>query len=183
MKKFVLVHNGEEIKIGDYLVRQSTTNTPFGKATVKQEIKVTEQALLNLIEAKIIKPIMNNHHEDNKPEHMQINYYINKIAKRMNWAPKKAANYINTIMAVYPSAGFNIILKEIAIELDKKYSDHIRNSAKIFVVSLMDGKIRAVNKAHIENYRNFAAFRSLKDALLACEITEEILNKMFDDAK
>jgi hypothetical protein len=43
----------------------------------------------------------------------------------------------------------------------------------------LDGRIYKVNKAHIKNYRNFAAFRSIEDAKTACKILREILKSMY----
>ena len=72
-----------------------------------------------------------------------------------------------------------MVLREIAIELDKKYEDHIENSPEIYVISMLDGKIAKANKAHIKNYRNFAAFRTIEDAKIACRIVKPILKEMF----
>ena len=74
-------------------------------------------------------------------------------------------------------------MREIAIELDLKYKDHIQDSPKIYVVSLLDGRITEANKAHIKNYKNFAAFRSIEDAKIACRITRDILKEMFKSGK
>ena len=91
----------------------------------------------------------------------------------------EAPNMENNVDAILPSAAFSMVLREIAIELDKKYKDHINNSPEIYVISLLNGKITKATKAHIKNYRNFAAFRSIEDAKIACRITKDILKEMF----
>ena len=185
MKKFVLVHNGKEVKIGDTLAKQGVIDTPFGKTVVLQEIIVTEQSIPELITAGIIKPIESPCCGECAKEvvPMEIAYYVQKIAKRLGWHPHKVANHLNAIDTIYPSAAFNIILREVATELDLKYADHIYNSPKIYVVSLLDGRITEANKAHIKNYKNFAAFRNIEDAKIACRITRDILKEMFKSGK
>ena len=185
MKKFVLVHNGKEVKIGDTLAKQGVIDTPFGKTVVLQEIIVTEQSIPELITAGIIKPVEGPCCGECVKEAvpMDIAYYVQKIAKRLGWHPNKVANHLNAIDTIYPSAAFNIIMREIAIELDLKYKDHIQDSPKIYVVSSLDGRITEANKAHIKSYKNFAAFRSIEDAKIACRITRDILKEMFKSGK
>ena len=67
--------------------------------------------------------------------------------------------------------------------MDKKYEDHIENSPEIYVISLLDGRITKANKAHIKNYRNFAAFRTIGDAKIACNIVKELLKELFKSGK
>ena len=92
-------------------------------------------------------------------------------------------DYLNSVDTILPAAAFSMILREIAIELDKKYKDHIEKSPEIYVISMLDGRITKANKAHIKNYRNFAAFRSVSDAKIACTITRDILKEMFKSGK
>ena len=110
---------------------------------------------------------------------MELEYYIQKIAERLGWKIEKVCNYLNSVDAILPVAAFSMILREVAIELDKKYKDHIEKSPEIYVISMYDGRITKVNKAHIKNYRNFAAFRSVNDAKIACSIVRDILKGMF----
>lgn len=52
--------------------------------------------------------------------------------------------------------------------LDEKYPDHINKSKEVWVISTLDGEIKQIKELHkIKNFRNFAAFRSLDDALTA----------------
>ena len=81
--------------------------------------------------------------------------------------------------SILPAAAFSMVLREIAVELDKKYEDHIENSPEIYVISMLDGRITKANKAHIKNYRNFSAFRTIEDARIACRIVKPILKEMF----
>lgn len=182
MKKFYL-KSGEEVQIGDIIAVITKKEGPHFSETITEYIKVTEDILLKLLDDGIIT---SNSKKDtvNKYEvPMDMEYYIQKIANRFNWKIDKVYNYLNNVDAIYPAAAFSMILREIAIELDKKYEDHIEDSPEIYVISMFDGRITKANKAHIKNYRNFAAFRSVEDAKIACNIMKDILKELFKSGK
>ncbi len=181
MKKLVL-SNGKEVKMGDVIILHNVANTPIGRAKAIQEILVNEETLPKLLAAGIIT--QEEHGADCHCAHcikspMDMDFYIEKIAERLGWKVEKVYNYLNSVDSILPAAALSIVLREIAIELDKKYEDHIENSPEIYVISLLDGRITKANKAHIKNYRNFAAFRSIDDARIACKITRDILKELF----
>lgn len=180
MKKFYL-KNGKEVQIGDTITKVTKTkNLLFGEGTIVESIVVTKATLPELIEKGIITASLGS---DFDVDMMNLHYYIEKLAEKLNWKVEKVYNYLNTINSIYPAAAFSMILREVAIELDKKYEDHIEKSPEIYVISLLDGRITKANKAHIKNYRNFAAFRSVEDARTACNIVREILKELFKSGK
>lgn len=185
MEKFIL-KNGEEVKMGSTLIKKSAINTPLGKGIIIKEIIVNEETLPKLLKEGILTPIGCAHSTDCTCKHcaksevpMDMNFYIERIAARLGWKPEKVYNYLNSVDSILPAAALSIILREIATELDKKYKDHIENSPEIYVISTLDGRITKANKAHIKNYRNFAAFRTIEDAKIACKIVKPILKEMF----
>lgn len=184
MEKIYLT-NGKEVQIGDTLIKVSKKVDPFfGESTVVQHIVVTKGILPELLEAGIVttaKPTKSTGVESEVP--VELKYYIQKIAERLGWKIEKVYNYLNSVDTLLPAAAFSIVLREVAIELDKKYEDHIEKSPEIYVISLLDGRITKANKAHIKNYRNFAAFRTIEDAKIACRITKDILKEMFKSGK
>ena len=188
LKKFYL-KNGKEVQVGDTITKVIKTKHPLlGEVTMVENVVVTEAALPKLIERGIITTSPGSDFDVDKvlkpaEVHMDLHYYVEKLAKKLNWKVEKVYNYLNTIDSVYPAAAFSMILREVAIELDKKYEDHIEKSPEIYVISLLDGKITKANKAHIKNYRNFAAFRSVEDAKTACSIVREILKELFKSGK
>ena len=190
MEKFVL-KNGKEVKMGDKLIRHGVTDTLFGKMFSAQEIIVNEETLPKLIKTGILTPMKECSHKAGCPCSqyaggeipMNMNFYIEKIAARLGWKPEKVYNYLNGVDSILPAAAFSMVLREIAIELDKKYEDHIENSPEIYVISMLDGRITKANKAHIKNYRNFAAFRTIEDAKIACNIVRDVLKEMFKSGK
>ena len=179
MEKIYLT-NGKEVQIGDTLTKVSKVKDPFfGKGVIIEHVKVNKDILPKLLEAGIVtttkpeKPVA----ETEVP--MELGYYIQKIAEKFGWKVEKVYNYLNSVDTILPAAAFSMVLREIAIELDKKYEDHIEKSPEIYVISMLDGRITKANKAHIKNYRNFAAFRSVNDAKIACSIVRDILKEMF----
>ena len=187
MKKFYL-KNGREVQVGDIISKVIKAKHPLlGEVTMVEKVVVTEAALPKLIEKGIITTSLGSDFDVDKVKpaesHMNLHYYVEKLAKKLNWKVEKMYNYLNTIDSVYPAAAFSMILREVAIELDKKYEDHIEKRPEIYVISMLDGKITKANKAHIKNYRNFAAFRSIEDAKTACSIVREILKELFKSGK
>lgn len=114
---------------------------------------------------------------------MSVGHYITTLAEKMGWKPKKMAGFLENLWNINPSAAFSVLLREVAIELDKKYEDHIDKCKELFIISTMDGRIHKTPRAHIKNFRNFAAFRTEEDAKLACKILREDLKDMFKSGR
>lgn len=184
MKKFYLT-NGKRVRIGDVIIKKSKkVNSLFGEIITCDYVEVTNENLHELIKAGvIIDKSTKNVADTNTNIPMDLEYYIQNIANKLNWKIENAYNYLDKIDFILPAAALSMILREIAIELDKKYDDHIEKSPEIYVISTMDGRITKANKAHIKNYRNFAAFRSIEDAKIACRITKDIIKNMFKSGK
>lgn len=183
MEKIYLA-NGKEVQVGDTLTKVSKVKDPFfGKGTVVHRIVVTKDTLPKLLKAGIVTTTKPAKSVVKTEVPMELEYYIQKIAEKLGWKVEKTYSYLNNVDTILPAAAFSMVLREIAIELDKKYKDHIEKNPEIYVISMFDGKITKVNKAHIKNYRNFAAFRSISDAKIACRITKDILKEMFKSGK
>lgn len=114
---------------------------------------------------------------------LDLGYYIDNLAKKNNWKPEKMDRFLDTLADINLCASFQVILKEIAVELDKKYPDHINKSGEIYCVSALNGRIVKADTRFIRNFRNFAAFRTKEDAQLACKITRKLLKEMFKSGK
>lgn len=107
------------------------------------------------------------------------NVVLCNICQKTGWSEKKLDNILTTLSDLNPWATLQYILKEIALELDKKYENHINDSEKIFAISPQDGRIHEVDKAHIKCYRAFPAFRTVEDAKFACRIVKKPLKEIF----
>lgn len=204
MKK--LYFKGKEVHIGDMVYKSTVFKDPsFGRCYVSEGILVSHSTIPDLIKngTLVLKEVNVDKNMNNLKDKIndinksiknpvngikdakavkvpvELDYYIRKLADSLGWKPEKMCNYLNSIDNIYPAAAYAIILKEIAIELDKKYKDHIKDSKEIYVISLLDGKIAKVDKNSIKNYKNFAAFRTKEDAEIAYTITEPLLKSMF----
>lgn len=179
MKKFISVESGKEVKLGDKVVLMFETNTPFGFMEVSKIVPVTETVLMRLIADKKVKVV----DTDDNAEHEAIwDAALTNLSKKTGWKANKLNDILSTINSVNPWATLQIVLKEIAIELDKKYKDHINKSEEIYAVSPQDGRIHKINKKTIKNYKAFPAFRNVEDAKIACSIVRKLLKSIFANA-
>lgn len=172
MKKFIL-KNGKEVRIGDEVIIYNTV--PINEKTLPYLIKEEVLTQVESEEGCNCKECT----EGKVP--MDINFYIKKIADKLSWKSTKVSTLLSRINSVFPGTVYSMLLKEIAIELDKKYKNHIKDSSDIFVISVVNGNIVRLDKSYIKNYRNFSAFRTIEDANLACRILQPFLKRMFTD--
>ena len=172
-EKLYLADTGKEVAIGDKI----RCHFVKGDVTSVTVITINDLTIPILKDAGILvtTPIANT-----VPSASKV---IERIAGRVGWKPQKVEGFLNTIASIMPMAAFNIVAMEIAIMLDEKYPDHINKSNKIYCISPLDGRIHEICKKHIKNYRNFAAFRSIDDARIACSILKEQLKEMFKSGK
>lgn len=91
---------------------------------------------------------------------------------------------VSLLFVNYPSVLFSLILKEVAIELDKRYEGHISECDYVFIISTLDGGVAKIDADNIATYRTFAAFRSIEDAFYAINeipIINKLYGIMFDE--
>lgn len=108
-----------------------------------------------------------------------LEYYYRKALDRVHivYTPLDIDNLNKAEATMF----FSLILKEIAIDLDEKYPNHIRDAANIYSISLLNGLITPIDKSKIRNFKNFAAFRGMYDISIALEIIEPLWVKLFGD--
>lgn len=174
MERYFL-KNGKEVKIGDLITKTSkkTRNhdSYVEEITTISTIEVTPFNIDTLIEAEVLLT--------KKDIIISESMIFDRLSEKLGWAPEKVAKYLDKLKDIYPAAAFNIALKEVAIILDNQYSDHISKSPEIYVISTANGNIVKMDKSTIKNYKNFAAFRTHKDAEIAKELLKDFLKEMF----
>ena len=176
MKKFIVADSGKEINFGDRILIVESVNTPLSVARVQRVAVVTKELM-----GKLIKDGKVNVVEENSINKIW-NDAIKSLAKKTNWKEEKLSNILATLHLANPWAATQMVLREIAIELDKKYDDHINKSEKIYAISPQDGRIHEVNKKTVKNYKAFPAFRSIEDAKIACSLIREHLKSILSNA-
>lgn len=186
MKKYYL-KNGKEVHIGDIIGKKDCIETPIGDINISKEFLISESMLEYLIKEGIIEERETKKvtkESSKKKISEDVTDYIMKVVDRLDTThPVITTNLLRRIHTKYPSAAYSMILKEIAIALDKKYPDHISDSPEIYTISLLNGKICKVPKASIKSCNNFAAFRTVEDAKFACKVTKDFLKELFKDGK
>lgn len=175
MKKYYL-SNEKEVKVGDTMLLEVKNST----GVFKSEFTLIESIIPTLIEHGVI--VCKDEAVSKEPP-KDLQHYIKNISTRLGWRYYEVESTLTMLNAINPAALFSIMLREIAIELDKKYEDHISNSPEIYIISLLDGRITKANKAVIKNYKNFAAFRTIEDAKWACGLLRHSLKNMFKSEK
>lgn len=172
-----MTSNGKEIKVGDVITVTEVVKTPFTVAKIDTAIKVTEEMLPLLIKEGKVTVVEENGCDISK---IWANAWKSLVTKT-NLSSKSLALAFDVIEKVNPWAVVQVVLKEIAIELDKQYDNHISNSEKIYAISPQDGKIHEINKKTIKSYKAFPAFRTIEDAKIACSLLKNHLKSIFSN--
>lgn len=176
MMKFIVAKSGKEINLGDKILIVGAVSTPVGIIKAQKTVTVTKELM-----SKFIKDGKVNVVEEKDTNKIWSNA-IENLSKKTNWKEEKLLNILTTLHLANPWAATQMVLKEIAIELDKKYDDHINKSEKIYAISPQDGRIHEINKKTVKNYKAFPAFRSIEDAKIACSLIKEHLKSIFSNA-
>ncbi len=173
MKKLIFVETGKEVEMGKQIVFY--IQSAYGKIPTHCVI-ISEESLPYLIEEGIIKEVEG----EEGGTHLNLDFYLEHLAGRIKWNVENLRKYLGNLYTIYPAAVFSILLKEVAIVLDEKYHNHIENSKEIYVISCLSGEITKVKDLNkIKNFKNFAAFRTLDDALAAKHILRDPMKQLF----
>lgn len=175
MKKY-LDSEGNEIRVGTPIVCK-VLNTETGRRTTELVVATEE-----VLEKAVADGVLTVVDSTEGGTHLSIDFYVKHLADRIGWKYENLLKYLNNLYKIYPTAVFQILLREVAIVLDQKYPDHIERSKEIWCISLATGEISKVpeNKRHlIRNFRNFAAFRTLDDAMAAKHILKVPMKELF----
>lgn len=171
MKKLIFVETGKEVEMGKTLafgIHSAYGFMPF------YTVIVCEESIPFLIEEGVVKEV------EEEGTHVNPNFYLEHLAGRIHWNVDNLRKYLGNLYTIYPAAVFSILLREVAIVLDEKYDNHIENSKEIYVISCLSGEITKVKDLNkIKNFKNFAAFRTLDDALAAKHILKDPMKQLF----
>lgn len=176
MNKLKLKQTGKEVKMGDKLVKVVEL---FGIPIPVAEININKTTLPDLIKQGIIVAECSDSDID-----ITIGGAVQHLANKIRWNEDNFWKYLNNLYKISPAAVFDIVLREIAILLDKKYPDHINNSKEIWVINKVNGEIQKLEDlSKIKSFQHFAAFRSLDDALVAKRVMTPVLEDLYGKQK
>lgn len=162
MKKYFI--KDKEVKLGDVVTFETTENLGDCVIYKKMQYTLTEETLKKLVkDGKItVKEGMSS--EDLR------NSAIAKVARKMKRTEQEAKNFINTLFNLNPSCAFSLLLKEMAVILDKQYIDHIDSVPRVYIFNSVTGK-KQLFVGH-NHCKTFAAFRTKEDIDLAISALE-----------
>lgn len=170
MNKLKLKETGKEVKMGEKLIKVVEL---FGVPVPVAQVEVNETTLPDLIKHGIVVAEGSDSDID-----VTIESAVQHLANRIGWNKENLEKYFNNLYKISPAAVFEIVLKEVAILLDEKYPDHISNSEQVWTIKMTDGKIVQITSP-IKSFNNFAAFRTLEDAIEAKKVMKEALADLF----
>lgn len=184
MKKYFL-NNDEEIKFGDII---NATKDEGYKTTIITCI-FDEDSIDFLKELGIViekdveeKTIKKQENSDKELISMvsYLDYVLDYVANKIGASRVEAVKYLYSLEKINPLAVLTVYLKRISYRLNKKYSNTpIRELPKIYIISVYDGKVKAICPKDIKNLKNFAWFRSKEDAEFARQCVINLIEKMF----
>ena len=184
MKKYFL-NNGEEIKFGDII---NATKDEGYKTTImtcifdKDSIDFLKE--LGIVIEKGIEEKTTKKQENSDKELISmvsyLDYVLDYVANRIGASRVEAVKYLYSLEKINPLAVLTVYLKRISYRLNKKYDNTpIRELPKIYIISVYDGKVKAICPKDIKNLKNFAWFRSKEDADFARRCVINLIEKMF----
>lgn len=172
MNKLKLKETGKEVKMGEKLIKVVEL---FGIPVPMAQIEINETTLPDLIQRGIIVVEGSDSDID-----ITIEGAVQHLANRIGWNKENLEKYFNNLHKISPAAVFEIVLKEVAIMLDEKYSDHISSSKEIWAINKVNGRIQKLKDlSKIKSFKHFAAFRSLEDALAAKKVMAPALKDLY----
>ena len=91
--------------------------------------------------------------------------------------------HLDTLMEIYeeinPTAFFQMLLKELAVIMDRKYEDHISKCQDVYLFNLLKGRILHVPVDKEMNFRTFSAFRTKEEIKEALRLLQPLLRKIY----
>ena len=180
-KKYVFVGTGDYVCEGDKylgaLVCKSGERVFFNCLNKYVIAKLLSEGAIKEVKEETIS------HEKTIPssvDDITFETIIMSIAKRLKWKVVNVFKYLDNLAYINEGAVLAILLREVAVILDRQYPDHIENSEKIYTIDMAKGEIVEVKDIHkIKNFRNFAAFRTIEDALCAKHILKDFMKELF----
>lgn len=121
----------------------------------------------------------NNFIEEDKSTNLA--YYVEHLAYRMKVDAKELYDFLIYLSKFHPMAFINVLLREIALVMDDKYKNHIKECDNVYVLSSYNGEITKVPTSFIRSFKGFAAFRTYEEADKAKYIMKDYLAKIYNE--
>jgi hypothetical protein len=175
MKKYFIKNSKEEIRVGGELhamFQKDKSSTRIEIHTDKVDLdlieKIAAMGFLDVVEIKAV---------NNKPS-----FYIKRCADRLNMNVEEFNALLTKLKAVYPNTVFQLLLREIALEMDNTHQGNIRSVEPLYIVNSINGNIVKTKLSNEDRKRDFipcSLFRSEDEAKLACGILGGLYYQIF----
>ena len=170
MNKYYNVQTGEEVLLNKPLeVSFKDDNYSINFSTNSLEESFAEYLVANKI-LTYSKPSL---------VPTDIEYYIHKLAKKLNISMDECRNMLNNLTPYTPATVFSLLVKQIALELDAQYEGHICKSPTLYGINLCNGDIFRFQIKKEDTISHIAAFRTIDDAVFAIGILKDLYTAMF----
>lgn len=171
MKKYFLVKNNKEIKVGDEATMTRKTDTPYGMGETTVKLKITERVLNQLVEEGLVR-VEDSADEESK----KLRPYIRRFARKNDIDFPEACMVLGILCKISPRAHFQLALETIA---------EMKNKGKKSVKKVWYLNPFTDYKPVIVDYKpSIISFYSEEDALDAYNILrpfiEELKNEKLD---
>lgn len=173
--KTVITNNGIVLSEGDF-IETKTSIIINGKS-------VPYITHIECVNAEYLNNLIANNIAYEYKKVIDMDEITDRLAKKFKLSFKEMVSYMDNLMSIHPVSGLELLLMEIAIKLDEKYSDHISRSPLLYYMDIIEGRIKLVHKELIKSYKNIALFRTIDDAKIACRTVKPILKHMYNSGK
>lgn len=183
-KRFKIVSTGELVDFGDTIaILKRAIIVPNAEKITFKKITLSKDNVRELIEDKIIESVNKNKKENEKNHIEDLFYsYANKAFNRIGLNLKNKNDYeiVDKMISYHEASAFLMILKEIALDLDNKYNNHILDEKNLWSISPLNFKIYPIKENCVwkdKKRMSLPLFRNLEDAQYAIDIVKCLFNE------
>ena len=177
MKKLILTETGKEVKKGDKIEHISVIDHPlFGKTKMREVIEVNQDTAALLIDHNILKVIDDEEPMQAPHPSRDMPYFISKLSMKTGWKYDKVAGILDKIDDINTGAALSIVLREVALDLDRQYKGNIKDCKEVWAVSLVSETVFKIPVNKIKHWGTFAAFRTEEDAKKALDFIVDFVD-------
>ncbi len=176
------LNNGQEVQFGDVITfTQKHADPIFGDVVTTYTTPITKENIRGLVQEGEINTFIDRQESTVDLKALYLEASKSLCEKYGYFSLEYFNKYVNKLLTIEPSIVFSMYMKELAIILDKPYPQHISKCEEVYVFSNVRGKISKMPTSIAKNFRNFAAFRTLDDAKIACATMRKLIKKMYND--
>lgn len=179
--KFI-TKEGKKVSLGEPLSITATLKKEGVKATyIFKSDRLTSSQAKMLVMKGILKEEKPLDKVEKKPKVPTTDEVFALVSTWLMGTPHEKDTAREFLAAMPDYARFSVILRALAVLIDRKYPDHINNADvdKYFTIDMTNGRVCEVPKGKIKNFRNFAAFRSIDDIKIATKILRPFIKELW----